>query len=90
MTFDHDFEYSFPLFSSLLKTGGRRKGEWISKNLEQKSCLSARSIGKDTTVHSMEPKSLLQCSPVIDNIRLKPGTFHPLMAKYQMNWGPFV
>ena len=34
MTFDHDFGYSFPLFSSLLKKNfkkGRRKGEWIAK-----------------------------------------------------------
>ena len=31
MTFDHDFGYSFPLFSSLLKKEGRRKGEWIAK-----------------------------------------------------------
>ena len=28
MTFDHDFGYSFPLFSSLLKKEGRRKGEF--------------------------------------------------------------
>ena len=27
MTFDHDFCYSFPIFSSLLKKEGRRKGE---------------------------------------------------------------
>ena len=27
MTFDYDFGYSFPLFSSLLKKEGRRKGE---------------------------------------------------------------
>ena len=27
MTFDHDFGYSFHLFSSLLKKEGRRKGE---------------------------------------------------------------
>jgi hypothetical protein len=27
MTFDHDFAYSFPLFSSFLKKEGRRKGE---------------------------------------------------------------
>ena len=27
MNFDHDFGYSFPLFSSLPKKGGRRKGE---------------------------------------------------------------
>ena len=39
MTFDHDFCYSFPLFSSLLKKK-KRKGE---KNRDQKSCLSARS-----------------------------------------------
>jgi hypothetical protein len=31
MTFDHDFAYSFPLFSSFLKKEGRRKGEWIEK-----------------------------------------------------------
>ena len=41
-TFDHDFGYSFTLFSSLLKKEGRRKGECISKNCNQKSCLSAR------------------------------------------------
>jgi len=27
MPFDYDFGYSFPLFSSLLKKEGRRKGE---------------------------------------------------------------
>jgi hypothetical protein len=27
MTFDHDFGYSFPLFSSFLKKRGKRKGE---------------------------------------------------------------
>ena len=31
MTFDHDFGCFFPLFSSLLKKEGRRKGEWIAK-----------------------------------------------------------
>ena len=31
MTFDHDFGYSFPLFSSILEKEGRRKGEWIAK-----------------------------------------------------------
>ena len=31
MTFNHDVCYSFPLFSSLLNTEGRRKGEWIAK-----------------------------------------------------------
>ena len=36
MTFDNDFGYSFPLFSS-------RKGEYICKNRDQRSCLSARS-----------------------------------------------
>ena len=30
-TFDHYFGYSFPFFSSLLKTEWRRKGEWIAK-----------------------------------------------------------
>ena len=43
MTLDHDFGYSFPLFSSLLKRGGRIKGEWISKNPDRKACLSAWS-----------------------------------------------
>jgi hypothetical protein len=27
MTFDHDFGYSFPLFSSLIKKDKRRKGD---------------------------------------------------------------
>ena len=31
MTFDHVFGYSIPLFSSLLKKEGRRKGELIAK-----------------------------------------------------------
>ena len=31
MAFYHDFGYSFPHFSSLLKKGGRRRGEWIAK-----------------------------------------------------------
>ena len=31
ITFDHDFGYSFPTFSSLLKIEGRRKGLWIAK-----------------------------------------------------------
>jgi hypothetical protein len=31
MTENHDFGYSFPFFSSLLKKEGRRKGEWIAK-----------------------------------------------------------
>ena len=31
MTFDHDYVYSFPLFSSPLKKEGRRKGERIAK-----------------------------------------------------------
>ena len=43
MTFDQDFGYSFPIFSSLLKNEGKRKGEWSSKNCDQKLCLSARS-----------------------------------------------
>ena len=33
MTFDHNFGYSFTLFSFLLKKEGRRKGEWIAKIL---------------------------------------------------------
>ena len=31
MPFDHDFGHFFPLFSSLLKKEGRRKGELIAK-----------------------------------------------------------
>ena len=31
MTFDQDFGYALPFFSSLLKKEGRRKGEWIAK-----------------------------------------------------------
>ena len=31
-------------FPSLLKKEGRRKGEWISKNRDKRSCLSARSV----------------------------------------------
>ena len=31
MTFDHDFSYSFPLFSFLLKKEGRRKKELLAK-----------------------------------------------------------
>ena len=46
MTFDYDFRYSFPLLSSHLKKRGERKGEWSSKNRDQKSCLSARSCKK--------------------------------------------
>ena len=44
MNFDHDFGYSFLLLSSLLKREGRKKGEWISKNRDQNSRLSDRSI----------------------------------------------
>ena len=47
MTLDHDFGYSFPLLSSLLKKDGRRNGEWISKNRDQKSCFSARLFKKN-------------------------------------------
>ena len=43
MTFDHDFCYSFPLFSPLLKKRGKKKRRMNSKNRGQKSCLSARS-----------------------------------------------
>ena len=41
MTFDHNFGYSFPLFSSLLKKRGQKKRRMVSKN--QELCLSARS-----------------------------------------------
>ena len=43
MTFDQDYSYSYTLFSSLLKKKRKRKGERISKNRDQRSCLSARS-----------------------------------------------
>ena len=46
MPFDNDFCYSFPLFTSLLKKEGRRKGESGSKIRDQKSnnlvCFSQR------------------------------------------------
>ena len=42
MTFDQDFSYSFPFFFPP-KIEGRRKGEWISKTRDKRSCLSARS-----------------------------------------------
>ena len=38
INFDHDFNYSFPLFSSLLKKERIRKGEWI-ENIVIKSHL---------------------------------------------------
>ena len=41
MTLDHDFGYSLPIFSSIVKKEGRIKGERISKNRDQKSSLSA-------------------------------------------------
>ena len=31
MTFDRDYGYSFPLFSSSSKKRGKSKGEWIAK-----------------------------------------------------------
>ena len=43
MTFDHGFNYYFPLFSSLLKKG-KKKGRMNIKNRDQKSCLSVRSF----------------------------------------------
>ena len=42
MTFDHDFSYSFPHFSSLLKNR-EEKRRIKQKNPNQKACLSARS-----------------------------------------------
>ena len=44
LNFDHDLGYSFPLFSSLLKKGGRRKGEWISKIVIKIHAFQNRSI----------------------------------------------
>ena len=42
MTFDHDFGYYCPLFSSLLKKG-KKKRRMNTKNHDKKSCLLARS-----------------------------------------------
>ena len=42
--FDHVFGCYFPLFSSVLKKREEEKENGISKNREQKSCLSAQSI----------------------------------------------
>ena len=44
MTFDHDFGYSFPLFSSLLKNTGKKKRRKKLQNRHQNSCLSVRSL----------------------------------------------
>ena len=44
MTFDQDFGFYFPPFLFPSKKEGRRKGEWSSKNHDQKSCLSTRSL----------------------------------------------
>ena len=43
MRFDHDFGYSFLLFSSVLKKREEEKDRMNSKNRDQKSCCSARS-----------------------------------------------
>ena len=43
MTFDQDFVYSFPPFLFPAKRE-KRKEESSSKNRDQKSCLSARSL----------------------------------------------
>ena len=43
MTFDHEFGYSYPLFSSLLKKREEEKENEKQKR-DQKSCLSARSF----------------------------------------------
>ena len=42
MTFDHDFGYSYPLFTSLLKNREKKKRKMNSKKRDQKSCLSVR------------------------------------------------
>ena len=44
MTFENDSGYSFPLFLFPTKKRGKRKGESSSKNRDEKSCLSARSL----------------------------------------------
>ena len=43
MTLDHDFGYSIPVFSFLLKKIEKKKRRMNNKNYDQKSCLSARS-----------------------------------------------
>ena len=52
MTFDHNFGYSFPLFSSLLKKRGNKKRRMNRKIRDQKSCLSARSFFNTQTIHA--------------------------------------
>ena len=44
MTIDHNFCYFILIFSFLLKKRGKRKGEWCSKNRDQKSYLPVSSI----------------------------------------------
>ena len=47
ITFDHDFDYSFPLFSSLLKKSGKKKRRMNKQSRGKKACLSARSPLKE-------------------------------------------
>ena len=56
ITFDHDFGYSFPLFSSLLKKRGKNKRRINSKNRDQKSCLSAPSLSRSNLGKSIQQK----------------------------------
>ena len=44
MTFDHDFDYSFSLSSSLLKKSVEEKENELAIIVIKKSCLSARSF----------------------------------------------
>ena len=50
ITFDHDFGYSFSLFFPP-KKGGKKKRTINSKNRDQKSCLSARSLLKQNNIN---------------------------------------
>jgi len=58
MTFDHDFGYSFLLFSSLLKKREEEKENGSIKNSDQSSCLSARSQKRENSKCEIEKKGL--------------------------------
>ena len=48
MTFDHDFGYSLPLFSSLLKKKERRKGKCTAKTV-----IKSHAFLLDLTLHDI-------------------------------------
>ena len=71
MTFDHDFGYSFPLFSFLLKKG-EDEMENEKQKLWSKVCLSARSIeiptNNNTNIWSLESYLTVGLSSFIKNV----------------------